>query len=60
MECGFVIEGILEGGLNVICCVLSLLKKFEVNVVIENDLMEVMDWINFFVFVVSEENVVGG
>ncbi|WP_158119333.1 L-serine ammonia-lyase [Vibrio metoecus] len=60
MERGFATEGILEGGLNVTRRAPSLLKKLEANAAIENDPMEVMDWINLFAFAVSEENAAGG
>ncbi|ENM5935263.1 L-serine ammonia-lyase [Vibrio mimicus] len=60
MEHGFATEGILEGGLNVTRRAPSLLKKLEANAAIENDPMEVMDWINLFAFAVSEENAAGG
>ncbi|EGR0187697.1 L-serine ammonia-lyase [Vibrio cholerae] len=60
MERGFATEGILEGGLNVTRRAPNLLKKLEANAAIENDPMEVMDWINLFAFAVSEENAAGG
>lgn len=47
-------------GLNVTRRAPSLLKKLEANAAIENDPMEVMDWINLFAFAVSEENAAGG
>jgi len=60
MERGFEIEGILEGGLNVTRRAPSLLKKLEANGSLENDPMEIMDWVNLFAFAVSEENAAGG
>ncbi|MBV1840547.1 L-serine ammonia-lyase [Photobacterium ganghwense] len=60
MERGFETEGILEGGLNVTRRAPNLLKKLEANAAIENDPMEIMDWINLFAFAVSEENAAGG
>ncbi|MGX9523047.1 L-serine ammonia-lyase [Vibrio mediterranei] len=60
MERGFETEGILEGGLNVTRRAPNLLKKLEANAVVENDPMEIMDWINLFAFAVSEENAAGG
>ncbi|MGL6260860.1 L-serine ammonia-lyase [Vibrio sp. WXL103] len=60
MERGFQTEGILDGGLNVTRRAPNLLKKLEANAVIENDPMEIMDWINLFAFAVSEENAAGG
>ncbi|GAL13318.1 L-serine dehydratase [Vibrio astriarenae] len=60
MERGFGTEGILDGGLNVTRRAPNLLKKLEANAVIENDPMEIMDWINLFAFAVSEENAAGG
>ncbi|EEY99368.1 L-serine dehydratase [Vibrio sp. RC586] len=60
MERGFATEGILDGGLSVTRRAPSLLKKLEANAAIENDPMEVMDWINLFAFAVSEENAAGG
>lgn len=60
MERGFDTEGILEGGLNVTRRAPNLLKKLEANASIENDPMEIMDWINLFAFAVSEENAAGG
>ncbi|MDW1878090.1 L-serine ammonia-lyase, partial [Vibrio sp. Vb1026] len=53
-------EGILEGGLNVTRRAPNLLKKLEANAAVENDPMEIMDWINLFAFAVSEENAAGG
>lgn len=60
IECGMNIEGVLLGLLNVLCCVVVLwcLLVFSDNFFC--DLMNVIDWINMFVLVVSEENVVGG
>ncbi|MGF1756005.1 L-serine ammonia-lyase, partial [Vibrio makurazakiensis] len=60
MQRGFDTEGILDGGLNVTRRAPALLKKLESNAVIENDPMEIMDWINLFAFAVSEENAAGG
>ncbi|MGI2820566.1 L-serine ammonia-lyase [Vibrio fluvialis] len=60
MQRGFDTEGILEGGLNVTRRAPALLKKLEANAAIENDPMEIMDWINLFAFAVSEENAAGG
>lgn len=60
MERGFETEGILEGGLEVTRRAPNLLKKLEANQAVENDPMEVMDWINLFAFAVSEENAAGG
>ncbi|WP_394145593.1 L-serine ammonia-lyase [Vibrio atypicus] len=60
MQRGFETEGILEGGLNVTRRAPNLLKKLEANAAIENDPMEIMDWINLFAFAVSEENAAGG
>ncbi|WP_114783599.1 L-serine ammonia-lyase [Vibrio tetraodonis] len=57
---GFETEGILEGGLEVTRRAPNLLKKLEANQAVENDPMEVMDWINLFAFAVSEENAAGG
>ncbi|MBN3494040.1 L-serine ammonia-lyase [Vibrio neptunius] len=60
MQRGFETEGVLEGGLNVTRRAPNLLKKLEANEAIENDPMEIMDWINLFAFAVSEENAAGG
>ncbi|CAM4220247.1 L-serine ammonia-lyase [Vibrio neonatus] len=60
MERGFETEGILDGGLNVTRRAPNLLKKLEANVLVENDPMEILDWINLFAFAVSEENAAGG
>ncbi len=60
MQHGFETEGVLDGGLNVTRRAPNLLKKLEANAAIENDPMEVMDWINLFAFAVSEENAAGG
>ncbi|MCG9581023.1 L-serine ammonia-lyase [Vibrio tubiashii] len=60
MQRGFKTEGILEGGLNVTRRAPNLLKKLEANAAVENDPMEIMDWINLFAFAVSEENAAGG
>ncbi len=60
MQRGFDTEGILEGGLQVTRRAPNLLKKLEANAAIENDPMEIMDWINLFAFAVSEENAAGG
>ncbi|MDH5927187.1 L-serine ammonia-lyase [Vibrio lentus] len=60
MQRGFDTEGILDGGLEVTRRAPALLKKLEANASIENDPMEVMDWINLFAFAVSEENAAGG
>ncbi|OEE79228.1 L-serine ammonia-lyase [Vibrio genomosp. F6] len=60
MQRGFETEGILEGGLEVTRRAPALLKKLEANASIENDPMEIMDWINLFAFAVSEENAAGG
>lgn len=60
MERGFGTEGILDGGLNVTRRAPNLLKKLEANAAVENDPMEIMDWINLFAFAVSEENAAGG
>lgn len=57
---GFETEGILEGGLNLRRRAPNLLKKLEANAAVENDPMEIMDWINLFAFAVSEENAAGG
>ncbi|MCV6005327.1 L-serine ammonia-lyase, iron-sulfur-dependent, subunit alpha, partial [Escherichia coli] len=59
MQRGFDTEGILEGGLNVTRRAPNLLKKLEANAAVENDPMEIMDWINLFAFAVSEENAAG-
>lgn len=59
MERGFETEGMLEGGLNVTRRAPNLLKRLEANAAIENDPMEIMDWINLFAFAVSEENAAG-
>ncbi|MEZ9310233.1 L-serine ammonia-lyase [Vibrio sp. 10N.286.49.F3] len=60
MQRGFDTEGILDGGLEVTRRAPALLKKLEANAAIENDPMEIMDWINLFAFAVSEENAAGG
>ncbi|CAH0530134.1 L-serine ammonia-lyase [Vibrio hippocampi] len=60
MERGFETEGTLDGGLKVIRRAPNLLKKLEANAAVENDPMEIMDWINLFAFAVSEENAAGG
>ena len=60
MQRGFDTEGILDGGLDVTRRAPALLKKLEANAAIENDPMEIMDWINLFAFAVSEENAAGG
>ncbi|HHF2957455.1 TPA: L-serine ammonia-lyase [Vibrio diabolicus] len=60
MQRGFDTEGILEGGLNVTRRAPNLLKMLEANAAVENDPMEIMDWINLFAFAVSEENAAGG
>ncbi|CAK1975280.1 L-serine ammonia-lyase [Vibrio crassostreae] len=60
MKRGFEAEGILDGGLNVTRRAPNLLKKLEANAAVENDPMEIMDWINLFAFAVSEENAAGG
>ncbi|MEQ6344965.1 L-serine ammonia-lyase [Vibrio cyclitrophicus] len=60
MQRGFDTEGILDGGLDVTRRAPALLKKLEANASIENDPMEIMDWINLFAFAVSEENAAGG
>ncbi|HFQ5440712.1 TPA: L-serine ammonia-lyase [Vibrio vulnificus] len=60
MKRGFETEGILDGGLSVTRRAPNLLKKLEANAAIENDPMEIMDWINLFAFAVSEENAAGG
>ncbi|ORT50254.1 serine dehydratase [Vibrio sp. qd031] len=60
MERGFETEGKLDGGLNVTRRAPNLLKKLEANAAVENDPMEIMDWINLFAFAVSEENAAGG
>lgn len=60
MERGFETEGILDGGLNVTRRAPNLLKKLEANAAVENDPMEILDWINLFAFAVSEENAAGG
>ncbi len=60
MQRGFDTEGILDGGLNVVRRAPNLLKKLEANAAIENDPMEILDWINLFAFAVSEENAAGG
>jgi L-serine dehydratase len=60
MQRGFEKEGILEGGLNVTRRAPALLKKLEANGSLENDPMEIMDWVNLFAFAVSEENAAGG
>ncbi|MDE1327621.1 L-serine ammonia-lyase [Vibrio aestuarianus] len=60
MQRGLETEGILEGGLHVTRRAPALLKKLEANAAIENDPMEIMDWINLFAFAVSEENAAGG
>ncbi|WP_261904571.1 L-serine ammonia-lyase [Vibrio fortis] len=60
MQRGFETEGILDGGLEVTRRAPALLKKLEANAAIENDPMEIMDWINLFAFAVSEENAAGG
>ncbi len=48
MERGFETEGVLDGGLKVTRRAPNLLKKLEANAAIENDPMEIMDWINLF------------
>ncbi|GLS90781.1 L-serine ammonia-lyase [Psychromonas marina] len=60
MDRGFETEGILDGGLNVTRRAPALLKKLEANGSLENDPMEIMDWVNLFAFSVSEENAAGG
>ncbi|MGF1695424.1 L-serine ammonia-lyase [Vibrio kyushuensis] len=60
MQRGFDTEGILDGGLNVTRRAPNLLKKLEANAAIENDPMEILDWVNLFAFAVSEENAAGG
>ncbi|MGI9875263.1 L-serine ammonia-lyase [Vibrio chagasii] len=60
MQRGFDTEGILDGGLEVTRRAPALLKKLEANASIENDPMEIMDWINLFAFAISEENAAGG
>ncbi|CAH7085175.1 L-serine deaminase II [Vibrio chagasii] len=60
MQRGFDTEGILDGGLEVTRRAPALLKKLDANASIENDPMEIMDWINLFAFAVSEENAAGG
>ncbi|NOI91310.1 L-serine ammonia-lyase [Vibrio splendidus] len=60
MQRGFDTEGILDGGLEVTRRAPALLKKLEANASIDNDPMEIMDWINLFAFAVSEENAAGG
>jgi len=60
LQRGLDTEGILEGGLQVTRRAPALLKKLEANAAVENDPMEVMDWINLFAFAVSEENAAGG
>lgn len=60
MERGFETEGLLEGGLKVTRRAPALLKKLEANGSLENDPMEIMDWVNLFAFSVSEENAAGG
>lgn len=59
--CGICEEGVLLGGLKVGCCVLvlycELLLKLEV---VMCDLLMMLDWVNLYVLVVNEENVVGG
>lgn len=60
MERGFETEGILDGGLKVTRRAPNLLKKLEANAAVENDPMEILDWINLFAFAVSEENAAGG
>ncbi len=60
LQRGLDTEGILEGGLQVTRRAPSLLKKLEANASIENDPMEVMDWIHLYAFAVSEENAAGG
>ncbi|WP_299693130.1 L-serine ammonia-lyase [uncultured Vibrio sp.] len=60
MQRGLETEGILDGGLEVTRRAPALLKKLEANASIENDPMEIMDWINLFAFAVSEENAAGG
>ncbi|MDV5169793.1 L-serine ammonia-lyase [Photobacterium rosenbergii] len=60
IERGFETEGILDGGLDVTRRAPSLLKKLQANAAIDNDPMEIMDWVNLFAFAVSEENAAGG
>jgi len=60
IEKGFATEGILEGGLNVTRRAPALLKRLRANAAIENDPLEVMDWVNVYAFAVSEENAAGG
>jgi L-serine dehydratase len=60
MARGFETEGILDGGLKVTRRAPALLKKLEANGSLENDPMEIMDWVNLFAFSVSEENAAGG
>lgn len=60
IECGIFIEGVLFGKLCVLCCVVVLCWMLVSQDKIIIDLMVVVDWINMFVLVVNEENVVGG
>lgn len=54
------IEGVLLGLLCVLCCVFVLCCMLVFSDKFFSDLMNVIDWVNMFVLVVNEENVVGG
>lgn len=61
IDCGLCQDGIFFGGLNVKCCVFKMFWDFKEEVKnLMDDLLVLMDWINFWVMVVNEENVVGG
>lgn len=60
IDCGMNIEGVLSGLLCVLCCVFVLCWMLVFSDKLFNDLMNVIDWVNMFVLVVNEENVVGG
>lgn len=60
LERGLSTEGILEGGLNVIRRAPALLKNLQSNANINNDPLEILDWVNLYAFAISEENAAGG
>lgn len=60
IECGINIEGLLFGLMKVLCCVVVLCCMLVIIDKYNVDLMMVVDWINMYVLVVNEENVVGG
>ncbi|MCK5820169.1 MAG: L-serine ammonia-lyase [Psychromonas sp.] len=57
---GLETEGVLEGGLNLLRRAPPLLKKLNANKSLENDPMQILDWINLYAFAISEENAAGG